>query len=108
VTVVEAEAFARMHNLETSAKSVDNRREAFVAIATAIMSRGLKGVKPPSKTPLDSPESLGQKPCCSKAVWNDLNVNVNVSEKKIKGQKWIQPDAFVLPIFVISSASRMS
>jgi small GTP-binding protein len=49
VTLVEAETFANQHQmeyLETSAKSNENVRDAFVNVAAKIMNRGLKATNP--------------------------------------------------------------
>jgi small GTP-binding protein len=70
VTILEAEGFARQHQmayLETSAKIGDNVREAFVGLATAIMGKGLKGLHGPTNPrPLVPPPAVGPPPkkCC--------------------------------------------
>jgi small GTP-binding protein len=59
VTMVEAESFARQHQMgymEASAKLGENVRDAFVRVAAAIMNRGLKTIhQPASQRPLISP-----------------------------------------------------
>lgn len=56
VTLTEAEQFSSHHHmqyLETSAKGGDNIREAFVRVASSILSKGLKPSNPPiDKSPL--------------------------------------------------------
>ena len=69
VTLTEAEAFAshqHMQYLETSAKGGDNVREAFVRVASDILSKGLKPSTPPiDKSPLLPDSSNGSnKSCC--------------------------------------------
>lgn len=68
VTLTEAEAFAshqHMQYLETSAKGGDNVREAFVRVASDILSKGLKPSTPPiDKSPLLPDASNGNKSCC--------------------------------------------
>jgi small GTP-binding protein len=70
VTILEAEGFARGHQMayiETSAQSGENVREAFVGLATEIVSRGLKKIqgpgnpRPPAPIPLAEPP---KKKCC--------------------------------------------
>lgn len=68
VTLTEAEAFAshqHMQYLETSAKGGDNVREAFVRVASDILSKGLKPSTPPiDKNPLLPESSSGSKGSC--------------------------------------------
>ncbi|KAH0788109.1 small GTP-binding protein [Histomonas meleagridis] len=67
VTLSEAEQFAsnqKMQYLETSAKTADNVREAFVRVATTILSKGLKPSTPPiDKRPLLPEETASNKTC---------------------------------------------
>lgn len=67
VTLSEAEMFAshqKMQYLETSAKTADNIKEAFVRVATNILSKGLKPSTPPiDKSPL-LPEQINSKNGC--------------------------------------------
>jgi small GTP-binding protein len=54
VTMVEAEAFAKQHQMgymETSAKIGENVREAFVHVAATIMNKGLKTIHQPGPKP---------------------------------------------------------
>jgi small GTP-binding protein len=70
VSLTEAEAFAshqRMQYLETSARVGENVREAFVRVATSIMTKGLKASNPPiDRSPLlpdkNTPPATGG--CC--------------------------------------------
>jgi small GTP-binding protein len=70
VTALEAEDFARKHQMayiEASAKGGENVREAFVALATAILGRGLKGLPGPANPrPSAPPPPVGPPPqkCC--------------------------------------------
>jgi small GTP-binding protein len=71
VTIIEAEGFARGHQmsyLETSAQSGDNVREAFVTIAIAIVTRGLKTLHGPGNPrPVAPPPPAAGPPessCC--------------------------------------------
>jgi small GTP-binding protein len=70
VTALEAEGFARAHQmayLETSAQTGDNVREAFVAIATTIVNRGLKSLHGPGNPkPIAPPPPAAppEKKCC--------------------------------------------
>jgi small GTP-binding protein len=61
VTMVEAEAFARQHQmeyLEASAKVGENVRDAFVQVAARIMNKGLKTIPVPiPPRPLIQPET---------------------------------------------------
>lgn len=67
VTLAEAEQFAEHHHmqyLETSAKAGQNVREAFVRVATTIMSKGLRPSNPPvEKSPINKGGSEQNK-CC--------------------------------------------
>lgn len=67
VTLAEAEQFAEHHHmqyLETSAKAGQNVREAFVRVATTIMSKGLRPSNPPvEKSPINNGGSEQNK-CC--------------------------------------------
>jgi small GTP-binding protein len=70
VNLNEAEGFAshqRMQYLETSARVGENVREAFVRVATSIMTKGLKASNPPiDRSPLlpDKSEPANKDGCC--------------------------------------------
>jgi small GTP-binding protein len=70
VTMVEAEAFARQHQMgymEASAKAGDNVRDAFVHVASTIMNKGLKTIhQPANNRPLIQPDAAPQPAgsCC--------------------------------------------
>jgi small GTP-binding protein len=70
VTLTEAEAFAshqHMQYLEISARVGENVREAFVRVATLIMTKGLKASSPPiDRNPLlaDKREPVKKDDCC--------------------------------------------
>ena len=67
VTLTEAEQFAEHHHMkyiETSAKAGQNIREAFIHVATTIMSKGLRTSNPPvDKSPINNGQKNEQK-CC--------------------------------------------
>ena len=67
VTIAEAEQFAEHHHMkyiETSAKAGQNIREAFIHVATTIMSKGLRTSNPPvDKSPINNGQKNEQK-CC--------------------------------------------
>ena len=67
VTITEAEQFAEHHHMkyiETSAKAGQNIREAFIHVATTIMSKGLRTSNPPvDKSPINNGQKNEQK-CC--------------------------------------------
>jgi GTPase SAR1 family protein len=70
VNLAEAESFAshqHMQYLETSARVGENVKEAFVRVATSIMTKGLRGSNPPiDRSPLlpDKSEPKSNDGCC--------------------------------------------
>jgi small GTP-binding protein len=63
VTIVEAESFAKQHQmgyLEASAKVGENVKDAFVNVAAKIMNKGLKTIQQPANArPLIQPAQAG-------------------------------------------------
>jgi len=68
VSLAEAESFAKrnqMHYLETSAKSGSYINDAFIQVATTIMSKNIKGgASPVDKSPLIPQKTTESKGCC--------------------------------------------
>jgi GTPase SAR1 family protein len=70
VTIVEAEVFARQHQmgyLEASAKIGENVKDAFVHVAATIMNKGLKTIRQPANArPLiqATPAKSAEGGCC--------------------------------------------
>jgi GTPase SAR1 family protein len=70
VTIIEAESFAKQHQmgyLEASAKIGENVKDAFVQVAAKIMNKGLKTIQQPSvPRPLltTAPGAQTESSCC--------------------------------------------